>query len=42
MTGLYNRKYLDEFIDKKMPQELASGTTYAVNVLRYRLLQNGK
>ena len=33
MTGLYNRKYLDEFIDKKMPQELASGTTYAVMFL---------
>ena len=33
MTGLYNRKYLDEFIDKRMPQELASGTTYAIMFL---------
>jgi diguanylate cyclase (GGDEF)-like protein len=33
LTGLYNRKYLDEFIDKKMPQELTRGTTYAVMFL---------
>ena len=33
LTGLYNRKYLDEFIEKKMPQELAKGTTYAVMFL---------
>jgi two-component system, cell cycle response regulator len=33
LTGLYNRKYLDEFIDKKMPYELKLGTTYAVMFL---------
>lgn len=33
LTGLYNRKYLDEFIDKKMHHELATGTTYAVMFL---------
>ena len=33
LTGLYNRKYLDEFIDKKIPQELQNGTTYAVMFL---------
>ncbi len=33
LTGLYNRKYLDEFIDKKMPLELAQGTTYAIMFL---------
>ena len=33
LTGLYNRKYLDEFIDKKMPVELSKGTTYAVMFL---------
>ena len=33
LTGLYNRKYLDEFIDKKMPQELAKDTTYAIMFL---------
>jgi len=33
LTGLYNRKYLDEFIDKKMPHELSKGTTYAVMFL---------
>jgi diguanylate cyclase (GGDEF)-like protein len=33
LTGLYNRKYLDEFIEKKMPQELAQGSTYAVMFL---------
>lgn len=33
LTGLYNRKYLDEFIDKKMPHELSKGMTYAVMFL---------
>ena len=33
LTGLYNRKYLDEFIDKKMPYELKEGTTYAIMFL---------
>ena len=33
LTGLYNRKYLDEFIEKKMPQELTLGSTYAVMFL---------
>ena len=33
LTGLYNRKYLDEFIEKKMPHELTKGTTYAVMFL---------
>ena len=33
LTGLYNRKYLDEFIDKKMPFELNEGTTYAIMFL---------
>ncbi|MDZ7818934.1 MAG: GGDEF domain-containing protein [Aliarcobacter sp.] len=33
LTGLYNRKYLDEFIDKKMPYELKDGTTYAIMFL---------
>ena len=33
LTGLYNRKYLDEFIDKKMPLELNEGTTYAIMFL---------
>ncbi len=33
LTGLYNRKYLDEFIDKKMPFELKEGTTYAIMFL---------
>lgn len=33
LTGLYNKKYLDEFIDKKMPVELSKGTTYAVMFL---------
>ena len=33
LTGLYNRKYLDEFIAQKMPQELANGTTYAIMFL---------
>ena len=33
LTGLYNRKYLDEFIDKKMPHELSKGMTYAIMFL---------
>ncbi|MGB5917920.1 diguanylate cyclase [Arcobacter sp.] len=33
LTGLYNRKYLDDFIEKKMPQELLLGSTYAVMFL---------
>ncbi|RXJ60460.1 GGDEF domain-containing protein [Candidatus Marinarcus aquaticus] len=33
LTGLYNRKYLDEFIDKKMPMELELGHTYAIMFL---------
>ena len=33
LTGLYNRKYLDEFIDRKMPLELSNGTTYSVMFL---------
>ncbi|WP_321468727.1 GGDEF domain-containing protein [Halarcobacter sp.] len=33
LTGLYNRKYLDEFVDRTMPNELAQGTTYAVMFL---------
>jgi diguanylate cyclase (GGDEF)-like protein len=33
LTGLYNRKYLDEFIEKKMPIEVSKGTTYAIMFL---------
>lgn len=33
LTGLYNRKYLDDFIDKKMPYESKLGTTYSVMFL---------
>ncbi len=33
LTGLYNRKYLDEFIDRKMPLELSNGTSYSVMFL---------
>lgn len=33
LTGLYNRKYLDEFVDKTMPKELSQNTTYAVMFL---------
>lgn len=33
LTGLYNRKYLDIFIEKKMPFEIEQGTTYAVMFL---------
>ena len=33
LTGLYNRKYLDEFVEKTMPKELAQDTTYVVMFL---------
>lgn len=33
LTGLYNRKYLDEFVEKTMPKELAQDTSYAVMFL---------
>lgn len=33
LTGLYNRKYLDEFVEKSMPNELAQNTTYAIMFL---------
>lgn len=33
LTGLYNRKYLDEFIDRKLPFELREGTTFAIMFL---------
>lgn len=33
LTGLYNRKYLDEFIDKKLQLELEEGTTFAIMFL---------
>src|SRR5574344_2194095 len=33
LTGLFNRKYLDEFIDKKLPNEVKNGTTYAIMFL---------
>lgn len=33
LTGLYNRKYLDEFIDKKLPLEIKDGTTFAIMFL---------
>ena len=33
LTGLYNRKYLDEFIDKKMSYEILEGATFAVMFL---------
>lgn len=33
LTGLYNRKYLDEFVEKTMPNELAQDTTYAIMFL---------
>ena len=33
LTGLYNRKYLDEFIERRMPAELKEDTTYAVMFL---------
>ncbi|RXJ66991.1 GGDEF domain-containing protein [Halarcobacter ebronensis] len=33
LTGLYNRKYLDEFVDKTIPKELIQNVTYAVMFL---------
>jgi diguanylate cyclase (GGDEF)-like protein len=33
LTGLYNRKYIDEFVDKIMPKELALESTFAVMFL---------
>ena len=30
LTGLYNRKYLDEFIDKKLAHEVKDGNTFAI------------
>lgn len=33
LTGLYNRKFLDDFIEKKIPKELSDGNTYAILLL---------
>ncbi len=33
LTGLYNRKYLDDFIENSMPSEIDKGTTYAIMFL---------
>lgn len=33
LTGLYNRKYLDDFIDKKLPIEVQNGNTFAIMFL---------
>ncbi len=33
LTGLYNRKYLDDFIENSMPAEINKGTTYAIMFL---------
>ncbi|WP_198305645.1 GGDEF domain-containing protein [Arcobacter vandammei] len=33
LTGLYNRKYLDEFIDRKLPIEVEDGNTFAIMFL---------
>lgn len=33
LTGLYNRKYLDEFIDKKLAHEVKDGNTFAIMFL---------
>ncbi len=30
LTGMYNRKYLDEFVDKAIPQAIRSGITYGI------------
>ena len=32
LTGLYNRKYLDEFVERTMPKELAQDTDLCCNV----------
>ena len=33
LTGLYNRKFLDEFVEKSIPQAKRAGTTYGVLML---------
>ncbi|MCF6340780.1 MAG: GGDEF domain-containing protein [Sulfurimonas sp.] len=33
LTGMYNRKYLDEFADKSIPQALRTGITYGILML---------
>jgi len=33
LTGLYNRKYLDDFTDNRLDMELANGTDYALMLL---------
>lgn len=33
LTGLYNRKYLDEFIDKKLSIEIRNGNSFAIMFL---------
>jgi len=33
LTGLYNRKYLDEFIERKLPYEIKDGNSFAVMFL---------
>lgn len=33
LTGLYNRKYLDNFIDNEMSDEVSKGVTYAIMFL---------
>ncbi len=33
LTGLYNRKYLDDFIENSMPDEMSRGTTYVIMFL---------
>ncbi|WP_418179274.1 GGDEF domain-containing protein [Aliarcobacter lanthieri] len=33
LTGLYNRKYLDEFVDKELLEEIKDGSVYAIMFL---------
>ncbi|RBQ29511.1 GGDEF domain-containing protein [Aliarcobacter vitoriensis] len=33
LTGLYNRKYLDEFIDRQLPIDVKDGVTFAIMFL---------
>ena len=33
LTGLYNRKYLDEFVEKKLPAKLKAGDTFVIMFL---------
>lgn len=33
LTGLYNRRYLDEFIEKKLPHETQNGSKFAIMFL---------